>query len=84
MRLRDGAMTYAGRDLWKSRDILQKTCDPELVSRSRDFLWLCAENADCGQQNGEKLGGHATSSGVPILRYESIHSEESARGVEVR
>ena len=34
-----------------------------LLSRARDILWLCAENADCGQRNGERLGAHATSSG---------------------
>ena len=66
MRLRGGAMTYADHDLWKSRDVLDKRCDPELVSRSRNFLWLTAENADCGKRNGEKLGEHATSTGGPI------------------
>ena len=79
MRLRDGAMTCADRDLWKSRDIYTKGCDPDLVRRAGGFLWLCAENADCGQRNGGKLGEHAAASGVPIFRDVSLHIDEVAK-----
>ena len=55
MRLRDGAVTYADRDLRRSRDILHRECDPEVVSRSQSSHWLCAENAECCRRNGGEV-----------------------------
>ena len=72
MRLRDGAMTHADYNLWKTHDIMDTAnCDEDIARRADGFLWLCAENADAGARNGRKLGQLAAADAAPILRYDS-------------
>ena len=79
MRLRDGAMTLEDYKLWQSHDIPDpENCDPCALERADKYLWLCAENADAGRRNGDKVGNLAETQGFPIIRYESTHGNIAA------
>ena len=73
-------MTIEDYNLWRIHDILAPDrCDTDILRMSGEFLWLCAENADAGSMNGRKLGLLAEKVGIPIIRYESLHSDDGDR-----
>ena len=51
LRLRDGAMTLADYELWRTHDVTpgNDLCSAELRERASRFTWLCAENEAAGK-----------------------------------
>eukprot|EP00660_Eupelagonema_oceanica_P007192 gene7192-15539_t len=78
LRLRDGAMTLADHDLWRTHDIADPSCSPELKMQAENWTWLCAENASAGQGLARCMLRLAQSSGQVVIRINAEHSDAAA------
>ena len=74
LRLRDGAMTLADHELWRSHDLSDGLRAPVGAaaeirkSLEENALWLVTENGLAGARNGEKLVQLATDKDAPEPR----------------
>ena len=84
LRLRDGAMTLADHELWRSHDLGDGLRAPigaaaEIrKSLEENALWLVTENGLAGSRNGEKLVQLAEDKNVPVIAVDASHTDPRA------